>query len=222
MQSPWSQFTRAFCLPDACGCEFVDLQAWIAQKSAFWTSSFHLFFALLLYFQVKERSQRFKFWIFSLLLLGLASHFGHGTFLEVGMAMDFAGIVQVISFFAIYPWLSRITKSFLPLILLFIGYQFSLVLIFFNLYKWFKFSLCVGVFVLSMGELVKAEGSSFFKAKSLHQALGVFFISLLFFLADEMKLWCDPHSWFTGHSVWHFGTGLGLYLYGRWRFRDVL
>lgn len=219
--SIWSQFPRALCLPDDCGCEFVDLNAWIAQPSAFWSSSFHLIFALLLFVQVKQKNQRLKLWIFSLVLLALASHFAHGSFLEFAMATDFAGIVLVSSFFPLHKWISKkISNTMVQMVLIFL-YQMGLWFVFYSLYKWVKFSLAILVFCIAFWEIYRSEGKAFFKAKLLHFSVGILFVSFVFFMFDELKIFCAPSSWYSGHSVWHFGTGLSLYLYGKWRFRST-
>lgn len=216
----WSNYPRALCLPDDCGCEFVHLDHWIAQPSAFWSSLFHIFFAFLLYFVVKDKSQRLKFWVISLIILGLSSHFAHGSFLEFAMAMDFAGIILILSFFALYKWLVKWVTSSWKILFLLVSYQGGLWMTFYSLEKWFKVSLCLVIFTISIVELMHSEGKKFWKAQDLHIALGTAVLSFLLFMMDELKIYCSPHAFITGHSVWHFGTGLSLFYYGKWRFRE--
>ncbi len=219
--APWSQFTRALCLPENCGCEHVHLNAWLAQPSAFWSSSFYLIFAFLLFLQVQPKTQRLKLWTFSLVLLGLASHFAHGSFLEFAMAMDFGGIVLVTSFFPLYGWISKkISKTSTQMLIIFL-YQAGLWFVFYSLNKWVKFSICIVIFGIAFYEIYISEGKSFFKARQLHYSICVLFISFFIFMLDELKIFCHPHSFFSGHSVWHLGTALSLYFYGKWRFREI-
>ena len=215
----WSKFQRANCLPDNCGCEFVQLDALIAQPSAFWSSSFHLIFAVILYFSVKEKSQSLKLWVLSLMILGLSSHFAHGSFLEFGMAMDFAGIVLILSFFPLYKWLTKWVSSTSHFVLFLLIYQIGLWMTFYSMNKWIKVGVCVVIFVVAIGELLQAEGKAFWKARYLHLALGTLMVSFALFMIDEFRIICDPHSWLTGHTVWHLGTALTLFFYGKWRFR---
>ncbi len=215
----WSSFHRANCLPDNCGCEFVHLDQLIAQPAAFWSSLFHIIFAILLYTQTKHKSQRLKLWIFSVILLGLSSHFAHGSFLEFAMAMDFAGIVLVMSFFTLYKWLVKWVSSTPKLVFLLLSYQGGLWMTFYSLEKWFKVGLCVIIFTISIVELLHSEGKAFLKARDLHIALVLLLLSFGLFMIDELRLICDPHSWITGHSIWHLGTALSLYYYGKWRLR---
>jgi len=215
----WSSFPRANCLPNNCGCEFVHLDQLIAQPSAFWSSLFHIIFAILLYTQTKHKSQRLKLWILSLIILGLSSHFAHGSFLEFAMAMDFAGIVLVMSFFTLYKWLVKWVSSTPMLVFLLLSFQGGLWMTFYSLEKWFKVGLCVVIFTISIVELLHSEGKAFLKARDLHIALVILVLSFALFMIDELRLICDPHSWITGHSIWHLGTALSLYYYGKWRLR---
>jgi hypothetical protein len=93
--------------------------------------------------------------------------------------------------------------------------------VFYSLYKWVKFSLAILIFCIAFWEIYRSEGKAFFKAKLLHFSVGILFVSFVFFMFDDLKIFCAPSSWFSGHSVWHFGTGLSLYLYGKWRFRST-
>lgn len=137
------------------------------------------------------------------------------------MAMDFACIILVLSFFFINKWMSRWVKSTSVTALLLLCYQGGLWLTFYSLEKWFKVSLCVIVFFFCIFELMHSEGKEFVKAKEVHWAIVILVISFSFFITDELKLICDPHSWLQGHSVWHIGTSVSLFLYGKWRFRPV-
>lgn len=214
----WSQFTPAQCLPDNCDCELVR-DALVAQPSAFISSFSYIFFALLLYSKVQKKSTTLKLWTFSTILLGLCSHFAHASFIEFAMAMDFAGIILVMSFFFCIKWLNKWTTNPWKITFILLCYQAGLLTAFYSLDKWFKVSLCVVAFVVTIVELMHSEGKEFLKAKDLHAAIVVLFISFAFFISDELKLICDPLSWVQGHSVWHVGTAVSLFLYGKWRFR---
>ncbi|MBA2405450.1 MAG: hypothetical protein H0V66_11810, partial [Bdellovibrionales bacterium] len=141
----WSQFSRARCLPDNCDCEFVR-DALIAQPSAFWSSFAYLFFAFLLYWMVEKKTYSLKLWTLSFVLLGLSSMFAHGSFIEFALAMDFAGIILVLSFFFIIKWLNRWITTPWKITFLLLTYQSVLWLTFYSLEKWFKVGICVVVF----------------------------------------------------------------------------
>ena len=217
----WSQFPRALCLPDNCGCEFVDVNAWIAQSSAFWSSFFHLFLAIYFYRVIPLKDPKMRLWFFSLVLLALGSLFGHGTFLEFAMATDFAGIILVTSFFALYSFMSRFKLSSFKLVCSLIFYFAGLTFAFYSLEKWTKVSLCLFVVGLAMFEMIKQMGSGILKQNEIRMAISLLLVSFGFFILDELKIFCDPHSWLSGHSVWHLGTALSLNIYGRFRLQST-
>lgn len=216
----WKQFPPATCLPDNCNCEFIQ-DAFIVQPSAFWSSLSFFIFAIVFYRSIEKKSVTLKLWFFSFCLLGIASHFAHASFIEPALALDFAGIVLVMSFFFILKWLSRWTKSLLPLLTLLMLYTASLWFAFYSLEKWFKVGLCVLVFALALGEIVHSQSKAFLKAKDLHRAIAVIFISFGLFLFDELKVNCNPYSVIQGHSFWHIGAGLSIFFYGKWRFQSA-
>jgi hypothetical protein len=218
--SYWDQYQRARCLPSNCNCELVR-DGWIGQPSAFYSSIFVLIFALLLYKKIPQKTDGLKLFVFSLLLLGVSSHFAHASFTEFALAMDFGGIILVTSYFAVMKIFQRITLNFWGLLVIIILYFSGASWIFYSLEKWFKVGLCLVVFLVAMGELVYSEGKAFLKAHELHKALGILVVAFGFFLVDELKLFCSPESLLQGHSVWHFGTSLSLYLYGKWRYRSI-
>jgi len=217
--STWDQFTRASCLPYDCGCEFVNVNSLIAQSSAFWSSFFHLIIAYLFYKSIARRDQKAALWFASVFLLAFGSIFNHGTFLEVAAALDFAGIVLVVSYFGIYSILSRLNISNASVILLFILYAGFIIYIFYSLGKREKIAICALVIGLEIYFLIRDKGIFIFHDKDFKYSLIIFSISLLFFFIDEFKIFCDPHSWLTGHSIWHLGTAVGLNYYGRFRLK---
>jgi hypothetical protein len=219
--SPWSSFQRAICLPGNCGCEFVDVNAWIAQSSAFWSSFFHLILAYFFYRSMALKDQKMKLWFLSLFLLALGSLFGHGSFLEFAMATDFAGIVLVTSFFATYSWISRFKFSSLKLFSIYSLYFSFLTSIFYSLDKKIKVTICLMVIIIALMQLIKEHGLAAFRHSDLKKALPILALSTLFFTLDELKILCDPNSWLTGHSLWHLGTAISLNYYGRFRLSPV-
>jgi hypothetical protein len=215
---PENLLLPARCLSDgACGCELVNLHLFPAQLSNFWTSSFYLLFALLLYWRLPDKSFIGRSWIIAMLVLGLSSMLAHGTFWELGMAMDFAAIVTVLGFFIMFNFFKRISPQwwFIPG-----AFLISFILLvwgFHSLYKWGKIALCVLVFVFALAEVIRSTGLQFLKARSLFYSLLSVSIGFAFFILDESKLWCDPHGLVPGHAFWHLGTAAGLYFYGKWR-----
>lgn len=216
----WSSFERARCLPDHCDCELVR-DALIGQPSATLSSLAFFFFAILLFYRVKERTFTFKLWTGVMVFLGICSIFAHASFIEIALAMDFASIILVMSFFPLMRWIVRKWQQPVLVVSLLGFYYFLCWMIFYGLNKWVKVGMCVVVFFFAVREIWKAEKESLLRSKDLHLSLGILSVSFVFFLVDELKINCTPESWFQGHSLWHFGTAACLFFYGKWRFRVI-
>lgn len=200
----WSQFEQASCTPE-CMCEYPQ-DALIRQPSAFWSSLGYIAAALILYRQVQVKTHQLRLWVFAGILMGLSSMFAHMSFIKLGLAIDFASIILILSFFVV----TRYLKDYWQILL----YHIVLTAIMYFLDKWTKIGLCLVIFILSLMEI----GLHSLKSKSLQLAVGILGISFGFFLMDEFHYGCDPHSLLQWHSVWHLGTALAMYFYGRYRF----
>lgn len=213
----WDRFQQAACIEDSCGCSFI-YDSLIRQPPNFWSSLFYIFFGLLLYREVKEKSFELKAWVTVTTVLGFSSMFAHASFIEVAMAMDFGGIILVISFFALLNLLELLKVSKTRILFYFILYYFSIILLMYSMNKWVKVAICVMIFAFSLGDLIRSIGWSFLRARLLQLSILILMVSFSLFLLDELKIGCDPHSNFPLHSFWHLGTALAIYLYGKWRF----
>lgn len=211
--SYWDRFEPSACYPDKCQCEAVQ-DALIRQPSAFWSSLAYLFAGVAIYREVKNKSHELKMWAGVCCLMGLSSMFGHGSFIRVSLALDFASIVLVLSFFAILSYLRKFSAS--KIMAFFSVYYVALFLAMYHMGKWPKIGACLAIFAVSMGEVVKRPVD-----KNLFLCLGILALSFGVFVIDEMHIGCDPHSLFQFHSLWHFGTGLAMYFYGKWRFTSA-
>lgn len=210
----------AKCLEEnQCNCEFV-YDALIRQPSAFWSSAAILVGAVVLYRQARQRNFDLKLWTAILFLLGLSSHFGHGSFTRLGLAMDFGSIIIVISFFAVLNLMKQLRQSYLRIILAFAAFFCGVFFVMYSMEKWTKVGVCLLIFLFALGDLVREMRWSFLRARTLQLSILVLAFSFGLFIMDELKIGCEPKSWFQLHSLWHLGTAVSLYLYGRWRFLE--
>lgn len=215
--SLWDHFSQATCLPDNCGCSFI-YDSLIRQPPNFWSSFIYIFLGLWLFREVKNKSFELKAWVTLTVVLGLSSMFAHASFTQIAMAMDFGGIILVLSFFALLNLLELLKVSKSHILLYFTLYYLSIILIMYSMNKWVKVAICLMIFAFSMGDLVRSIGWSFLKARLLQYSILVLTVSFTLFMFDELRIGCDPHSPFPLHSFWHLGTAFSIYLYGKWRF----
>lgn len=195
----------------------MNLDAWIIQPAAFWSSLAYLIPIILLNRKLKEKTPLTKLWNLSLVVLTLSSMFCHASFLNLSVAMDFSSIGIIMGFFP----LVRFTKgknlgpALLFLFLLQVGMNYALV------GKWPKIALSIVIFLFALTEVVGSFGKNFLKARSLQLSLLLLNGSFLIFLLDDQKIFfCDESGWFAGHTLWHFGTAFSAFFYAKWRFID--
>ena len=216
----WSQFDQASCYPDKCQCEAVG-EGLIRMPSAFWSSFAYIFTAIAIYRYVAQKSFELKLWASVCFIMGISSLFGHASFINFALSMDFASIVLVLSFFALLNFFLMLKISYSRILIYFLLYYIVLFVSMYYMNKWTKIAMCVLIFIFSLGDMIREMGFKFLKARTLQLSIFVLLISFGMFLVDEFHIGCDPHHWFQWHSVWHIGTALSMFLYGKWRFDEM-
>lgn len=186
--------------------------SWIVQPIAFWSSLAYLVPVFLLPSDTKE-VRLFKW---CMVLLTFASMFCHASFINISVAMDFAGIALVIGFFPLLKLMKG--KKLYPAFILFF---FAHVAVNYYLTKWPKIAISIVMFLFAMYEVIQTFGKDFWKSKSLIYSLLILNISFLIFLLDDQKIFfCDTSGWFAGHTIWHYGTAWSAFYFAKWRFID--
>lgn len=217
--NPWKNFEQAVCLPDKCQCEGVR-DAFIRQPSSFWSSLAYVFAGVAIFRYVKDRSMDLKVWTMVCVIMGLSSMLGHMSYIRFTLAIDFASIVLVMSFFGIWNFLTNLKFPFSRIILILSVYYVFLVLGMYSLDKWGKISMVFVIFTFAIADVLREMGFRFLKARTLQLSLLVLSVSFGIYMMDENHIFCDPGSLLQLHSVWHMGTALSLFLYGKWRFDE--
>ena len=216
--NPWKDFEQASCYPDGCQCELTR-DALIRQPSAFWSSLAYILAAVFIFREIKHKTFELKLWALVCGVMGLSSMFGHGSFINLALALDFASIILVLSFFALLNLLLLLKQSHGRIITYFILYYLALFASMYFMGKWQKISFCLLIFFFSLGDVLREIGRDFIKARDLHVSLAVLTLSFGMFVVDELHIGCVPESWFQWHSLWHIGTAISMYYYGKWRFK---
>ena len=207
----------ADCFPN-CSCESSD-NAWGNLSIAFWTSTFYFLAALGVYKKIKVRSFESEFWTFICINLSISSMLFHSFYIQSTLALDYASITMALSFFTLFPLVKRVFKRKILVEWTFIILFLLLWMLFMLLDKQSRIILCLTIFILSLPEVANKLGRHPLRSRRfLYISCALILISFACFLLEELKIWCDPSHWVQGHTFWHVGSALGLYLYGRWRF----
>jgi hypothetical protein len=141
------------------------------------------------------------------------------SFTRLGLAFDFAAIILIFSFFALVNILLLLRRSSVFIFVALALYYGLLVLGMYSIPdKWSRITLCLLVFGLSVGDVVREQGLAFLRAKNFLRSLLTLLVSFSFFVLDEAHIGCNPQGLLQFHALWHFGTATALYFYGLWRF----
>ena len=216
----WFGLESIVCFPDKCQCEAAG-EGIIRQPSSFWSSWAYLFVGIFVYRYLKNKTLELKMWTAVCFLLGITSMFGHASFTKLALALDFASIVLVLSFFMMLNLFMLLKIRLRPMLIYFSIYYFSIFFAMYYMDKWVKIGICLMVFVLSFQDIIRESGKEFFRSKSLMVSLLALTLSFAFFVMDENHIMCDPHSFFQWHSLWHIGTAVAMFFYGKWRLSEV-
>lgn len=217
--NPWKNFEQAVCLPDNCQCEGVR-DAFVRQPSSTWSSFAYVLAGLAIFRYVKDKSMDLKVWTIVCVVMGLSSLIGHMSYIRFTLAMDFASIALVMSFFGIWNLLTLLKQSHTKIFIYFVLYYGVLTLVMYSMNKYAKIGTVFLVFAFAMGDVIREMGWRFLKARTLQYSLLTFSISFGIYMMDEMHINCDPNSLFQWHSIWHMGTAFSMFLYGKWRFDE--
>lgn len=147
--------------------------------------------------------------------LAIASFLFHATQTRATLALDYASIVMTLIFFPLWSQMAKLSRRKKET--LFYVFYLSAWLVFLQLDQWMRISLSVMIFFLSLIAL-RREARRFRSHGYLQAAVILLILSFGLFLLEETRWACDKASYFQVHALWHIGSAIALYLYGRWRF----
>lgn len=213
----WLRFEPTKCLPNNCGCEAI-VDTFVRQPVNFWSSFSYIVVAFFFYRSLKNNNAKSKFWFLICLLIGTSSLFGHMSFIQFSMAMDFASIILALIFFALWDIFDEKNLKLSSKILTLLAIYLSTLFMMYQMGKNAKIGSGIVVFCFTLYDILNRRHQHYLKSLNFKKSFGIFFISFLFFVLDELKILCNPNSLFQFHSLWHLGSSCSLYFYGRWRF----
>lgn len=194
----------------------MQIQTWILQPIAFSSSLAYLIPIYFLNKNIKEKTELTKLWNLCLVVLTISSMFCHASFIQLSVAMDFSSIGIIMAFFSVVHF----TKG-RKLHLAFAIFFLLQVMVNYGLGKWPKIALSILIFMFAFYEVILTYGRGFLRYRSLQLSMLSLNISFIIFLLDDQKIFfCDHSGWFAGHTLWHLGTSVSIYYYGKWRFID--
>ncbi len=213
----WAPFNLIDCYPH-CGCEPYIPWLLVRQPWAFASSLAYFAVGYLLHLQGKKRGVSLKGLPFLMCLVGTTSMFAHSNFSKIAMAMDYSSIIFLITFF---PVMDLVTGTFLkriPLGLLLPCYYILLIVILLPFKLMQQYWISSGFFLLGLVHIYRKKGPLFILEKKVLIAFLLLGISVAFMFLDKIEWFCHLKFIPYGHTLWHFGSAISMYIFWSWYF----
>jgi hypothetical protein len=212
-------------------CEFNDTSKFFHQSINTYSNLVYFFFGILICLIAKQdtdnqgvisKSRLSNFPAlsfltgFSFIYLSFGSAFFHASLTWVGQRVDMNGTYSLsisILLVVLYSTFHKIKFSEKVKRVLIIATLF-LIIAFYQIHLLVSSSILLPIFILSAWILITVNYFQFSKQRSLTLAL-LSIISIVIALKirtmDVQKINCDPHSFYQGHSLWHFLAGFSSF-----------
>lgn len=213
----WSPFSYIDCYPH-CGCEPYIPWLLVRQPWAFASSLAYFAIGYLLHLQGKKRGVSLKGLPFLMCLVGTTSMFAHSNFTKLAMAMDYASIIFLITFFPLMEVLTETKLKRIPMgIALPVVYIFLIVtLLPFTLIQQYWISSVF--FLIGLVHIYRKKGPFFILEKKVMISFLLLGASVCFMFLDKIEWFCDLKYVPYGHTTWHFGSAVSMYIFWHWYF----
>lgn len=211
----WSLFERLPCFPD-CGCEPMVHGCIICQPVNVLSSIPYFIAAIVLYFRIKNKSNELIAWTSLLSVCGMTSMFAHSTYMTLTMAMDYASIIFLLTFFLYFDVVGKKSIWAFPV------YYFLILIGMLPLDIWTQYFVTVVIFTIAIIHFLRKHSIKALVHKSLLTSFFILAGSTLFMLLDKKEWLCSVRYIPYGHTIWHLGSAVSSYYFGKWYFQDRL
>lgn len=216
--SLWADLAHPPCFPN-CSCESMALDCILCQPFAFWSSLAYLISGIFLHYQIQNPTLESRYWIRAIVVVTFASFFAHASFTNLALAIDMAAIIVLTGFIHFPRYISdrnlRIrTSLFLVLFTLISGTLFLV-----PLDLWVPLTFLF--FTVSAFHLWRKTPVALHKEKGFILSMVIYGLSFCFFIFDKEPWLCGIKYFPYGHTIWHLGSALTTYLFGRWYFVEL-
>lgn len=210
----WSLFDRLPCFPN-CGCEPMIAGCFFCQPVNVITSIPYFLAGLILYFKVQNKNKELIAWVSVMGVVAATSMFAHSTYTRISMAMDYASIIFLFTFFLFFD----LTKKYRALIVS-PAYYILLTALLLPLDIWSQYYVSLVMFTIAVIHFLRKNGVKVLVHRSLLTSFTILGISTLFLLLDKDERLCSIKYIPYGHTIWHIGSALSSYFFGRWYFAE--
>ncbi|MFP5387330.1 MAG: hypothetical protein ACLGHN_14730 [Bacteriovoracia bacterium] len=208
-------FAPIDCFPH-CGCEQTTFL--IRQPVAVASSLAYFFVGFLLLKKANKSGVSHRGWPFLIFLIGTTSILAHSSFTKIAMAMDFTSIILLITYFPMLDVLKLKGVRQIPSYVSFPLYYILLIGLLLPFTMLQQYFIAMIMFFFSVAHLIKEKTLSVLYDKRLIFSLAVIGFSLVFMFIDKHEFFCGIRYMPYGHTIWHCGSAVGIYLFGKWYF----
>jgi hypothetical protein len=197
----------------------MDYECLICQPFAFWSSAAYLLAAFFLYRRLKTITPEAGYWLGGLILVTIASFFAHAAFTNLALAVDMASIINLTGFMHFPKFISKGDLKIRAF--KFVSFFILLSVSLFMLPDQWWVPITTGFFLVTSINFWRRTPVKLHKEFGFQLPMIIYFLSFMLFLFDKEPWLCDI-SWMPyGHTIWHFGSALTAYLFGKWYFCDL-
>lgn len=213
----WSLFERVECFPN-CGCEPMIAGCIICQPVNFISSLPYFLVAIVLYLRHKNKDPEFYGWAVLMALVGLTSMFAHSSYIRVAMAMDYSSIIFLLTFFFYFDLIKTGPFKKLPGIITLPAYYLILMAVLMPLDIWSQYYVSLFMFAVALAHFFRKHGINVLFQRSVIISILIISVSMVFLLMDKDERFCNIRWLPYGHTLWHIGSALSAYFFGKWYF----
>lgn len=213
----WSLFERIECFPN-CGCEPMIAGCIICQPVNFISSLPYFLVAIILYLRHRSDDSEFLGWAVLLGAVGASSMFAHSSYIRIAMAMDYTSIIFLLTFFFYFDLIKSGPLKKIPGWIMLPGYYVTLMVVMFPLDLWTQYYVSMAMFGLALIHFFRKHGINVLFQRSVIISIMIISVSMVFLLMDKDERLCHVKWLPYGHTLWHIGSALSAYFFGKWYF----
>ena len=216
----WMPFNPIDCFPH-CGCEPFIPWLIVRQPWAFISSLAYFAIGYLLHLQGKKRGVSLKGLPFLMCLVGTTSMFAHSSLSKLAMAMDYSSIIFLITFFPVMDIVTRTFFKRIPLGLLLPAYYIFLVVSLLPFKLMQQYWIASAFFTLGLVHIYRKRGPFFILERKVMISFILLGVSVGFMFLDQNEWFCGLKFIPYGHTLWHIGSGISMYIFWHWYFFET-
>jgi len=190
----------------------------ICQPVNFISSLPYFLVAIILYLRHRSEDPEFFGWVVLMGAVGASSMFAHSSYIRIAMAMDYTSIIFLLTFFFYFDLIKTGPLRKIPGWIMLPGYYLALMIVLFPLDIWSQYYVSLAMFAIALIHFFRKHGINVLFQRSVIISIMIICVSMVFLLMDKDERFCHIKWLPYGHTMWHIGSALSAYFFGKWYF----